>query len=153
MSGIEGAKSSSAQSTIAKQNADVANQNAKAAFDVGIQKEEAVRRNSAQQLGAQAAGASESGFVSNSGSMLTSQVQSAGEAELDALQTRYQGILQGQAYKDQAANDEYQSKVASSNATSSLIGGVLGAGTSALLSYSRFARLGAGVSEYTRGAL
>lgn len=153
MSGIEGAKASSAQSTIAKQNAAIADQNSKSAFDVGIQREEAVRRNATQQLGAQAAGASESGFVSNSGSMLTSQVQSAGEAELDALQTRYQGILQGQAYKDQAANDEFQSKVAKSNVTNSLVGGVLGAGTAALTSYSRFARLGAGVSDYTRGAL
>jgi hypothetical protein len=153
ISGIEGAKASSTQSEIAKQGAAVANQNAKSAFDVGIQKEEAVRRNAAQQLGAQAAGASESGFISSSGSMLTSQVQSAGEAELDALQTRYQGILQGQAYQDQASNDQFQSKVAKSNVGNALLGGVLGAGTAALTSYSRFARLGASVNQYTQGAL
>lgn len=130
---------------MATQNAAVARQNAQSAFNVGIGKEEAVRRNSAQQLGAQTAAASESGFVSSSGSMLNAQVQSAGNAELDALQTRYQGLLQGQSYQDQAASDDYEAKVASSNAGNALTGGIIGAGTAALSSYSQFARLGAGL--------
>lgn len=152
VSGIESSKSSRTQADLAKANAATANQNAKSAFDVGIQKEEGVRRQSAQQLGAQSAAASESGFVSNSGSMLNTQVQSAGEAELDALQTRYQGILQGQAYTDQATNDELQAKAANSNAGNSLINGVIGAGTAALTGYSQFARLRAGLTGTLIGA-
>ncbi len=147
VSGISSSKQQSAQSQLAKNNAEVARENAQNAFNVGIQREEQVRRNSAQQLGAQSAAAAESGFVSNSGSMLSTQVQSAGQAELDALQTRYQGILQGQAYEDQASNLESQAKVLASNSTDSLINGVIGAGTSALMGYSQFARLGAGLKS------
>ncbi|MFP3600208.1 hypothetical protein, partial [Chryseobacterium sp. SIMBA_029] len=72
--------------------------------------------------------------------MLNEQVQSAGAADLDALQTRYQGLLQGQAYQDQATNDDYEAAVLKSNSSNSLTSGIIGAGTAALMGYSQFAR-------------
>lgn len=56
----------------------------------------------------------ESGFNPNAGSALDVQVQVQGvrNAELDALQTPYQSILQGSTLEDQARQDRYVARTA-----------------------------------------
>jgi hypothetical protein len=52
-----------------------------------------VRASNAQALGEQRASAVQSGFDANTGSLAQVQVQSTGNAELDALTQRYQGQI------------------------------------------------------------
>lgn len=68
--------------------------------------EERIRRESAQQLGIQRASAAQSGFVSNTGSMLTLQGESAANAELDALTERYKGQLNAWQMDEQTRRAE-----------------------------------------------
>ena len=57
-------------------------------------REEQQRRINRVRLSAQRANAAQSGFDPNTGSLAMLQVESAGNAELDALTTRYSGELQ-----------------------------------------------------------
>ncbi|SDV49187.1 virion core protein, T7 gp14 family [Chitinasiproducens palmae] len=143
INGYTNSRNAANQATAAEYNANLADRNAGIAYQQGVAREEQQRRQSAQQLGAQRAAVSESGFDPSSGSALDVQVQSTGSAELDALQTRYQGILQANSYEEQARQSRMQAAQYRSNAKTALIGGVIGAGTSALMGYSSFARLGA----------
>jgi len=120
-------------------NADVSTQESKAAFAQGVEREGMQRRNAGQQLGAQRAAIAESGFDPSSGSALEVQQQSVQNAELDALQTRYQGILQGARYEGQAAIDQYQTNAAKAAARSSKVGAYLSLAGKALSSYGNYA--------------
>lgn len=142
-SGISQSSQQSQQAAILDRNAALSDQQAGQVYSQGVQREEDQRAQSAQQLGQQRAAVSESGFVSNTGSALDMQVQSARTAELDALQTRYQGILQGQSLEDQARQQRYQAQVAKANSKTALATGVLSAAGAALSGYASYAKLGA----------
>ncbi|KAG0925687.1 hypothetical protein G6F31_018647 [Rhizopus arrhizus] len=62
------------------------------------------------------------------------QQQSAENLEMDALTTRYQALLQGSAYEQQATMDRYQAKALRSSARDARRSGLLGAATTALTS-------------------
>jgi hypothetical protein len=87
----------------AEGQANIAAQNAKTAQMQASAREEMQRRSSALQLGEQRAGAAQSGFDSSSGSFGDLQGDSAGNAELDALTTRYSGQLQSLSLQNEAA--------------------------------------------------
>ncbi|WP_208453929.1 hypothetical protein, partial [Burkholderia gladioli] len=111
-------------------------------------REETQRAQAGQQLGAQRAAVAESGFDPNSGSAaLDVQVQSARNAELDALQTRYQGILQGTSLEDSARQTRYQASVARASSRSSLISGGISAAASTLGGLASYAKLGGGIGS------
>jgi hypothetical protein len=65
-------------------------------------REEIVRRDNARRLGEQRAAVAQSGFDPQSGSTLALQVESAREAELDALTEVYRGRLQSTSLENEA---------------------------------------------------
>jgi len=137
-SGLAQAGQQEAAANAAQYNADVSRNQAATAYALGVQREQAVRDRSAQQLGAQRAAVAESGFNPNAGSALDTQLQSVRNAELDALQTRYQGILQGSQYEQQAAIYQYQADAARKAARGAKIGAYLSLAGQALSSYSSY---------------
>lgn len=94
--GGQAAAAAEGQANVAAQNAITAQQQANA-------REDMQRRQSALQLGEQRASAAQSGFESGTGSFAELQGESAGNAELDALTTRYTGQLQSLSLQNEAA--------------------------------------------------
>jgi hypothetical protein len=93
-----------------------ADANATTTRQQGNADEERQRRQNAQMLGNQRASAAESGFDPNTGSLATLQVKSAGEAELDAMTTRYSSTLQAIGYENQASSLRSSAKATRINA-------------------------------------
>ncbi|WP_186276528.1 virion core protein, T7 gp14 family [Burkholderia gladioli] len=147
MSGINQSNQYSQQADALYRNAALADAQAGQVFAQGVQREETQRAQAGQQLGAQRAAVAESGFDPNSGSALDVQVQSARNAELDALQTRYQGILQGTSLEDSARQTRYQASVARASSRSSLISGGISAAASTLGGLASYAKLGGGIGS------
>ncbi|WP_186159002.1 virion core protein, T7 gp14 family [Burkholderia gladioli] len=147
MSGINQSNQYSQQADALDRNAALADAQAGQVFAQGVQREETQRAQAGQQLGAQRAAVAESGFDPNSGSALDVQVQSARNAELDALQTRYQGILQGTSLEDSARQTRYQVSVARASSRSSLISGGISAAASTLGGLASYAKLGGGIGS------
>ncbi|SMG01071.1 virion core protein, T7 gp14 family [Burkholderia singularis] len=141
-SGISQASQYGQQADVLNRNAALSDQQAKQVYAQNVNREEAQRRQAGQQLGAQRAAVAESGFDPNSGSMLDTQVQSVRNAELDALQLRYQGLLQGESLDDQARQQHYQARVARANSRSSLLSGGISAAASALGGLSAYTKFG-----------
>ncbi|WP_261524461.1 hypothetical protein [Burkholderia multivorans] len=152
-SGLAQAGQQEAAANAAQYNADVSRNQAATAYTLGVQREQAVRDRAAQQLGAQRAAVAESGFNPNAGSALDTQLQSVRNAELDALQTRYQGILQGSQYEQQAAIDQYQADAARKAARGAKIGAYLSLAGQALSSYSSYVGGASGASTSSFGGL
>lgn len=145
-SGISQSSADRQQASILDRNAALSDQQAGQVYAQGVEREMTQRHNADQQLGTQRAAIAESGFDPSSGSALETQVQSTRNAELDALQTRYQGILQGATLEDQATQQRYQANVARSNARSALTTGVLSAAGSALSGFASYSKLAGGVA-------
>jgi hypothetical protein len=107
--------------------AEQATVNAQAARQAAGAREETVRRQNAMRLGEQRAGAAQSGFDSSAGSFGELQGQSAGNAELDALSTRYEGELQALNLENEATSYRMRAKTATRqgylNAAGSLMQG------------------------------
>ncbi|MBR8201693.1 hypothetical protein [Burkholderia vietnamiensis] len=141
-SGAAKASAERQQAAVMDRNAQLANNQAQQVYAQGVNREQAQRDQAGQQLGAQRAAMSESGFNPNAGSALDTQVQSVRNAELDALQTRYQGILQGQSLEDQATQDRFAARTARTNARNSMINGGISAAASLLGGVGSYAKAG-----------
>lgn len=126
------------QADAANYNAIVANQNADTALQASSANEEAQRRKSAVAMGTQRAGLAESGIGLNSGTATDLTEQSALNAEMDALNIRYAGQTQAQAYKTQSALDVQAAQQAKANASSAMTSGYLTAGATALSGYGKY---------------
>jgi hypothetical protein len=126
------------QADAANYNAIVANQNAETALQAGSANEEAQRRKSAIDMGHMRAGLAENGIGLDSGTATDLTEQSALSAEMDALNIRYQGQTQAQAYKTQSALDVQSAQQAKANASSAMTSGYLTAGATALSGYGRY---------------
>lgn len=126
------------QADAANYNSIVANQNADTALQAASANEEAQRRKSAVALGQQRAGLAESGIGLNSGTATDLTEQSALNAEMDALNIRYAGQTQAQAYKTQSALDVQAAQQAKANASSAMTSGYLSAGATALSGYGKY---------------
>lgn len=149
--GAAKASSERQQAAIMDRNAQLANNQAEQVYAQGVNREEAQRGQADQQLGAQRAAVAESGFNPNTGSALDTQVQSVRNAELDALQTRYQGLLQGQSLDDQASQDRFAARTARTNARNSMITGGISAASSLLGGVGSYAKAGGGLFSSSTG--
>ncbi|MDR8106172.1 hypothetical protein KPB04_31075 [Burkholderia cenocepacia] len=138
---MSGSAQASQQAAALDRNAALSDQQAAQVYAQGVNRETAQRAQAGQQLGEQRAAVAESGFNPNAGSALDVQVQSVRNAELDALQTRYQSILQGGTLEDQARQDRYAARTARASANNSLIAGGISAAAGLL----------GGFGDYTKG--
>lgn len=91
-------------------NAKIADQNRRAAFDQSSAREDAFRRKARYALGEQAAAIAESGVDPGSGSALRVATESATNAELDAMNIRYEGLMQGFGFERQASIERQRGK-------------------------------------------
>lgn len=110
--------------TIQAQNATVARQQANA-------REEAQRRKARQFLGEQRAALAQAG-IGLEGSAADVYEQSAAEAELDALNIRYEGALDARGLLAQSEMSTYAGRVAGVNATTARRSSYLDAASSLL---------------------
>jgi hypothetical protein len=113
------------QSSILRQNAEAAQNEASARVD-------ALQRKQGLQLGRQQAAAAQSGFLSNTGSLLDVETQSGAEAELNLLNENYQGAMQARGYTNQANLNDFEAARMRANARASRTSGYLGAAGSLL---------------------
>lgn len=143
-SGLQTASADNTNAGILDRNATLSDQQAQQVYAENVQRETAQRNQAGQQLGAQRAAVAQSGFNPNTGSALDVQVNSAKNAELDALQLRYQGILQGSSLEDQATQQRYQASVQRSNAKSARTGAFISAAGAALAGAAAYGKLAAG---------
>jgi hypothetical protein len=114
------------QAEAAEFNAAAANasSNAQIARDQTNANEETLRRQNKVRLGMQRAVAGESGFDPSSGSMLDMQGKSAGELELDALTTRYEGTLKALSFDNESASLRTRAKAAKRSGYMSAFGSI-----------------------------
>lgn len=134
MEGNQQAAALGQQADAAERNARLSETQARQAYDAGLQNELAQRRSASQQQADVRASVAESGFESGSGSALAIQQQSARDLEMDALQTRYQALLQGGAFEQQAAADRYAAETLRRSGKNAKRAGFLSAATSILSS-------------------
>lgn len=114
-----------AQNNAAKANAGIADENARIAQQQAGSREDQQRRQSRYTLGAQAAATAEAGVDAGSGSAARSIGESAANAELDALNIRYEGLMHAHGFAREAALERARGKQARN-------AGYLGAATSIL---------------------
>lgn len=122
-----------ADATAAMYNATSLEQQAAATSQQANAAEEAKRREIREAFGKLRAGGAEGGLLS-SGSFHDAYAHSAAEAELDALNVRYEGNVKRTSLLNEAAGQRYQAKVAKAMRPSILMGAA-GAGVSALTGY------------------
>lgn len=130
-SGQTSAASYASSAAAARYNATVNSQNAANALQVGYANEDAQRRKNAIALGTQRAALIQAG-IGTDGSAADVYQQSAANAELDALATRYEGTMNARRYAIQASQDQYAAQVADWNSERASTGGYLGAAASLL---------------------
>lgn len=120
-----------AQAQAQEYNARISQQNATIASQQSNAREDRQRREARQVLGAQRAS-----LVQNLGGLYGSAgdiaEQSARNAELDALNIRYEGELQRRGYLSQADLDNQQAQQARANASAAKRAGYVSAGAAAL---------------------
>lgn len=90
-------------------------------------REERIRQANALRLGEQRASAAQSGFDPNTGSLLLLQGDSASEAEYEALNARYEGVLQSLSLENEASMHRARGKSARRTGYLNASGVVLGA--------------------------
>lgn len=149
---MEGSQQASAykkQAEAAEHNAKLSDTQARQAYDAGLQNELAQRRSSSQQQSDVRASVAESGFESGGGTALAVQQQSARDLEMDALQTRYQSLLQGNAFDQQASMDRYTAQTLRQSGKNARRAGFLSTATSLLsgaAGYGIAGKLGGGAT-------
>ena len=143
-SGEAQARQQESQAAAANQNAIMARQQAESTLQAANANEEAQRRKSAVEMGRQIAGMAENGIGLDSGTATDLTEQSSMNAELDALNIRYQGQSQARALKYEAATDDWQADNLRKSANDTRIGSYLNAGASALSAYGNYSGTKAG---------
>lgn len=126
-----------AANAAAKANAAALEQQAEAENRAAGAREETQRRQNRQFLGAQRAALAQAG-IGVEGSAYDIARQSAINAELDALNIRYEGQLRSNKLRNEAKITRFEGKQAK-------IGGYLGAGASILSGVSNYAGVKAGL--------
>lgn len=121
--------------------ADVAQQNARIAAAQGNAAEDQQRRINRMRLGEQRAAAAQSGFDPSSGDFAALQVESAANAELDALTTRYTGQMQAVSLENEARGLRANARTANMqgylNAAGSLAGGFAKYGSDKMMPWTQ----------------
>jgi hypothetical protein len=124
-----------AQAGAAKYNAAALSQQARVALQQSAAAEDQQRAANRDKLARMRAGAAE-GSTDISGSRSDLLSQDAGDAEYDALLTRYKGRLQASGLSAQAAEDKYQGAAAARYGNQAFVGGMIGAGAQGLSGYA-----------------
>lgn len=154
-SSVSQAKAASAQAKSAAQaanyNAAVAAQNAKTALDQGNANEEAQRRKARMVMGTQRAALAEAG-IGNEGTASDLVEQSASNAEMDALNIRYEAQLQSTGFLNQSALDTLQAKNARKQASQAMTSGYINAGAGALSGYGSYLQGQARINSAKKGS-
>lgn len=138
------AANSDYQANVARYNAKTNQQNSDAALAAANANEEAARRSSSKSTGNLIAANAENGIGLDSGTATDLVEASAMSAELDALNARYSGKVQSNAYlaqRDLAKGDE---QVAIINGRNAQQAGYLTAGASVLSAYGKYSKMNAG---------
>ena len=138
-----------AQESAANYNAAISTQNANTAGQVATSRELQQRRQGQQQLGNMRAAQAEGGGFGGTNAGVANQ--SAVNSEMDALNTRYSGVLQSNNFRNQTALDVYQGKVAGANATSAKQAGYWGAATDIVGGASKFYQTGYNMGSWGGG--
>ena len=115
-------------------------QRATVAYQQGNANEEAQRRQARQALGNARAAAAEGGGMDGSGADVVAQ--SATNAELDALNIRYQADLTARGALAQADMDQFSASMARSKASQAKTAAWLNAGSQALSGYGSYLKNG-----------
>lgn len=105
-----------------------------------VQREGMVRTRNREELSKQRAALLQSGVDPGSGSALVGVTQSTYDAELDALTTRYEGMLQAQGLDTQAAMSRYEGKARKKQSRLSAAGQLMTTAGAAYLSSGGFLR-------------
>jgi hypothetical protein len=129
--------SAKSQQNASNYNATVNQQNAMSAEAAASANELAQRRQNDQTLSAQRARVEESGG-GDVGTNVGALNQSGANLELGALNTKYQGEMQGRGLLAQSNLNEFQANVAGQNASAANTSGYIGAASSALGAYSNY---------------
>lgn len=97
---------------IGRRNQEMLNQQAEAVRGTTYAREAAKRRQGAQSASAQRTALLQSGVDPTSGTAAFGVAQSMRDMEMDALYTRYEGLLQARGLEDQGRMEKWQGKVA-----------------------------------------
>lgn len=124
-------QSATAAANAAKYNATVAAQQATVVSDQATANAQASQRQTDLSLGTVAAASAQNG-TGLSGSTGALYQQDASNAEMTAMNIRYNGQLQADALTSGASLDTYQSQVDTQNAANATTSGFVGAASSAL---------------------
>jgi len=119
------------QEAAADADARMAKQNQAIATEQAAAREDAFRRQGAQQLGRQAAATAQTGVDVGSGSAIDVIRQSAVNTELDAQTIRYQGLMQGFGFQRQAGLAQAKSKAIAAAVPLGVASTILGAASKA----------------------
>lgn len=140
--GIQGMNQARYQAKVAEMNQEIAQENARRAQDRAQLEAQEQDVLSLAMLGEQEAVMGASGLSGRSFQL----VRKAGRelARRDALNIRHAGELEAHGFNTQAMNFEAEAGAQRSQATASLVGGVLGAGSSLIGGATKVSRLAAG---------
>ncbi|MBP2638213.1 MAG: hypothetical protein H6Q72_4120 [Firmicutes bacterium] len=125
--GYAGQQSYKAQAQIANNNAVLANAQANQVEEVKQQQQHDIRAKESQVQGAQRAALAANGSDTSSGSGLAAITDTAVNAQEDINRTDTNAQTEEWGYRAEATNYRNQASVYNSAATSSMLGGVLGA--------------------------
>jgi hypothetical protein len=137
-----------AQANANEYNAKVSDMNAQIARNNASVREEAMRRKARQVLGQQRGALGQSG-IQMTGSALDIIQQSTTMAELDALNTRYEGDLQARGLIATAVGERYQASANRINARNAQTASFIKAGASVASAYATSAYMTAGTTGTT----
>lgn len=149
-SGYSQASGLNAQADAYKQQATIADANARSASAQADLREEQIRREGRQEISAQrvAAATSGTGMGGSTGDLIR---QNQTFAAMDALNTRYEGALRRTSFENEASGLRHASKSARRQARGAVLGGWLGAAGLALSGVSSAYGGGRGVSVSKSG--
>ncbi len=132
LSGITSAQSAGYQASVARQNAQIEQQNAQRAAQATSQQTETAGLKARQQDAGVKAAAAANGVDVGSGSAVDVQKSQHELGSLDVSNTAERGALQTYGYETQATSDQAQANLDQSQVVPDLLGGALKAGGSVL---------------------
>jgi hypothetical protein len=135
--GVSNSQAASYRSTVARNNAAIANQNAQRAIAAGQQQAQNQSRQNAAAYGAIKTSQAANGIDVNSGSALDVQASQRAKGQLDAETSLYNAQVQAYGYRTNAVSNEAESQLDQMTATNAPIGAAMGA-FGGLLGNSKF---------------
>ncbi len=136
MGGIAASNNANYQAQVARNNAQIAQQNANASMAAGAQKVQMEGMKNAAKMGAVKAAQAANGVDVNTGSNVDVQVGERQIGDLDEQQTQHNAQLQAYGYRTQASNFQAEAGLDQARADQAIPGSILSAGGGLLSSAS-----------------